>query len=165
MKYDSNKFHILVNIMDSQLARKNLEKRFVPLRKADMVAPARGWLRAVREALGMTATQLGSKMGVVPSRITALEKAEVTGGTTLKSLREAAEAMGCTLIYAIVPMRPMDEALRERATILAQEQLARTNHSMRLEDQALDADDFAAEQERLIAAYLSGNERRLWDEP
>lgn len=149
--------------MDTRLARKNLERRFVPLRKADLTPPAKGWLRAVRDALGMTATQLAGRLDVVPSRITALEKAEITGSTTIKSLREAAEAMGCTLVYAIVPARPMEEALRERATLLAGEQLDRTNHSMRLEDQALSPEDMAAERERLIAAYLNGNERRLWD--
>lgn len=147
------------------LARKNLEKRLAPLRKADLMPPSRGWLRAIREALGMTTKQLGSRIGVVPSRITALEQAEVTGGTTLKSLREAAEAMGCTLVYAIVPTRPMDDLLRERASTLASEELARTNHTMRLEDQALDADDFAAERERLIALYMEGSARRLWDQP
>lgn len=149
--------------MSAKLARKSLERRFAPLRKADLAPPARGWLRAVRDALGMTSTQLAHRLGVVPSRISALEKAEITGGTTLKSLREAAEAMGCTLVYAIVPMRPMEEALRERAEGLAKEQLERTNHSMRLENQALDTADFATERERLIAAYLNGNERRLWD--
>jgi predicted DNA-binding mobile mystery protein A len=152
-------------VISNNLARKNLEKRLAPLRKADLMPPSRGWLRAIREALGMTTKQLGSRIGVVPSRITALEKAEVTGGTTLKSLREAAEAMGCTLIYAIVPTRPMDDLLRERASALASEELARTNHTMRLEDQALDADDYAAERERLIALYMEGSTRRLWDHP
>lgn len=149
--------------MDAYLGRKNLERRFEPLRKADLTPPARGWLRAVREAFGMTASQFASQLGVVPSRITALEKAEVTGGTTLKSLREAAEAMECTLIYAIVPTRPMDELLGERAKLAANEELARVSHSMRLEDQALSPEDQAAERERLIAAYLNGSERRLWD--
>lgn len=150
-------------MLATNLARKNLEKRLALLRKADLVPPSRGWLRAIREALGMTTKQLGNRIGVVPSRITALEKAEVTGGTTLKSLREAAEAMGCTLVYAFVPVHPLDDMLRERATALANETLARTNHSMQLEDQALNADDFADERERLVAAYMAGAERRLWD--
>ena len=149
----------------SKLARKNLEKRFVPLRKADLIPPARGWLRAIREAFGMTTKQLGSRMGVVQSRVIALEKAEVTGATTLKSLRSAAEAMGCTLVYAIVPTRPFDDTLHERAVAIANEELARVNHTMRLEDQALDADDLAAERARLIAAFIDGAPRRLWELP
>lgn len=151
--------------MQQNLARKNLEKRLAPLRKADLMPPSRGWLRAIREALGMTGKQLGERLGVVPSRITALEQAEVTGKTTLNSLREAAEAMGCTLVYAIVPTRPMDDILHERALALANEALARVNHTMRLEDQALDADALASERARLIQQFINDNPRRLWERP
>src|SRR6187402_1933212 len=72
------------------LARKHLERRFAPLRAVEFAAPPRGWLRAIREAIGMTAEQLASRREVATSRIYALEKAEVTGATTLNSLREAA---------------------------------------------------------------------------
>lgn len=152
-------------IMQQNLARKNLEKRLAPLRRPDLMPPSRGWLRAIREALGMTGKQLGERLGVVPSRITALEQAEVTGKTTLNSLREAAEAMGCTLVYAIVPMRPMDDMLHDRAVTLANEALARVNHTMRLEDQALDADTLASERARLIQQFIDENPRRLWERP
>ena len=147
------------------IARQNLERRFAPLRKADLMPPARGWLRAIREALGVTTKQLGSRLGVVPSRITALEKAEVTGGTTLRSLREAAEAMDCILVYAIVPKRPIDELLRARASARADEELSRISHTMRLEDQAIDAADHKAERERLIQSYMTSSLRTLWDRP
>ncbi len=127
--------------------------------------PPRGWLRAIREALGMTGKQLGERLGVVQSRIAALEQAEVTGKTTLGSLREAAEAMGCTLVYAIVPARPMDDMLHDRAVALANEALARVNHTMRLENQALDADGLASERARLIQQFINDNPRRLWERP
>lgn len=113
----------------------------------------------------MTSVQLGARLRVVPSRITALEKAEISGGTTLKTMREAAEAMGCTFVYAIVPARPLDEIMRARATTLADAELARVHHTMRLEDQALDPRDLADARDRAIAAYLDGNPRRLWDAP
>jgi len=147
----------------ANLTIRTLEKRLAPLREADLVPPTRGWLRAIREGFGMTTKQLASRIGVVPSRITALEKAEITGGTTLRSLREAAEAMGCVFVYAIVPVQPMDETLRARAVRLAEADLDRTSHTMRLEDQALDAAGIASERERLIEEYLAGPSRRLWD--
>jgi predicted DNA-binding mobile mystery protein A len=102
---------------------------------------------------------------VVPSRIPALEKAEVTGAATIKSMREAAEAMGCTFVYAIIPAQPLDELRRARAVALADAELARVHHTMRLEDQALDTRDLADARERLIASFLEGNARRLWDAP
>lgn len=148
-----------------ELACKHLERKLSPLREIDLSPPARGWLRAIRSALGMTSTQLAARLGVVPSRVSALEKAETNGATTLKSMREAAEAMGCTFVYAIVPTKPLDTMLRTRAIALAEAELARVHHTMRLEDQALDVRDLDDARARLIAAYLDGSPRRLWEQP
>ena len=147
----------------TDLARKNLDRKLAPLRDGLPIPPKTGWLRAIREALGLTTTQLGERLNVVPSRVSALEKAEASGATTLNSLRQAAEAMGCTLVYAIVPTQPLDALRRARAVERADAELARVHHTMRLEDQALDEADLAAARERLIDAYLEGNPRRLWD--
>ncbi len=152
--------------MDSRnLARKHLERRLSPLREAGIVAPPRGWLRAIREALGMTTAQLAKRLGVTQPRIIALEKGEVQDSVTIRSMREAAEAMGCTFVYAVVPTRPLDDMLRDRAARHADLQLRRTNHTMALENQALEAGSLADERERLIAELLAGSPRRLWDEP
>lgn len=148
-----------------ELARKHLERRLSPLRKLELMPPPRGWLRAMREALGMTGAQLSERLQVSPSRISALEKAEASGTTTIKSLREAAEAMGCTLVYAIVPTKPIDDLLRARAEDLADAELARVHHTMRLEDQALEGRDLGEARERVVRAYLEGNPRRLWEKP
>ncbi|KKC27910.1 mobile mystery protein A [Sphingomonas sp. SRS2] len=144
-------------------ARKHLERRLAPLRKAELTPPPKGWLRAVRESFGMTGAQLSDRLGVSPSRISALEKAEAAGTTTLKSLREAAEAMGCTFVYAIVPTKPLDEMARARAAELAINELARVHHTMRLEDQALEGSDLTEARARIMAGYLNGNPRRLWE--
>jgi predicted DNA-binding mobile mystery protein A len=93
-----------------------------------------------------------------------LEKAELSGATTLKSLRQAAEAMDCVLVYAIVPRTSLDEILREQAAKKADVELARHHHTMRLENQAMDNRDLAAERERLVADMLAGSLRRVWDE-
>ena len=146
------------------LARKNLEKRLAPLRERPPVAPSRGWLRAIRDALGMTTRQMAQRMGAAPSRITAIEKAETHGGLTIKTLREAAEALDCTLVYAIVPKAPLDHLMRARAEQRVDAELARLNHTMRLENQALTADDLADERDRMVARLLEGSPGRLWDE-
>lgn len=146
------------------LARKNLERRLAPLREMRVVAPSRGWLRAVRDALGMTARQFAKRLGVVPSRIVALEKAEIHGSVTLKSLREAAEAMDCVLVYALVPKQPLDDILRARAVERADREMQRLDHTMRLENQGLLPEDLAAARERKIEELLAGTPRRLWDD-
>jgi predicted DNA-binding mobile mystery protein A len=121
-------------------------------------------VRAIREALGMTPQRLATGMGVTRPRVNMLEKAELSGATTLKSLRQAAEAMDCVLVYAIVPRTSLDEILREQAAKKADVELARHHHTMRLENQAMDKRDLAAERERLVADMLAGSLRRVWDE-
>ena len=148
------------------LARKQLERRLAPLRKAlEFARPARGWVKAIREALGMTAAQLGARVGVSQSRIARIERDEAEDAVTLATLRRVAEGLGCTLVYALVPNEPLDEMLKARARAAADAQLKRTHHSMRLENQALDKRDLEQERERLALAILAGDPRRLWDSP
>jgi predicted DNA-binding mobile mystery protein A len=146
------------------LARKQLERRLAPLREMALVAPPKGWIKAIRESLGMTARQLAARMGVGPSRIPVIEEAEVTGSTTLKTLRQAATGMNCAFVYAFVPIEPLDDMLRKRAMQKARKDVARLDHTMRLENQALLKSDLDAEQQRTIEGILAGSLRGLWDE-
>ncbi|SKB77654.1 mobile mystery protein A [Sphingopyxis flava] len=152
-----------MNTHQAALARKQLERRLAPLRDAPIIAPPKGWVKAIRESLGMTARQLAARMGAAPSRIPAIEKAEVTGATTIKTLRQAAEAMNCTFVYAFVPTKPLDDILRDRAKQKAQADVVRLDHTMRLENQALLKSDLEAEQQHMIDLILSGSLRGLWD--
>ena len=119
----------------------------------------------MRDALGMTTRQLGARLGRAHSNVVALEKHEATDALSLGLLRQAAEALDCRLVYALVPNRPLDEILRVRAAIVADRKLAPVNHSMVLENQGLDRAGLKAERERLIEDLLKGNPSRLWDEP
>jgi predicted DNA-binding mobile mystery protein A len=152
--------------MDSTvLARKHLERRLSPLRaRQDLMRPPHGWLRAIRDALGMTTRQLAQRMGKVQSTVVDLEKSEVRETVSLAKLREAAAAMDCTLVYALVPNRPIDELLRARAEEIAGRQLARASPTMALENQGLDQPAVAAERERLIDEILRGSIARLWND-
>jgi predicted DNA-binding mobile mystery protein A len=79
-------------------------------------------------------------------------------------LRETAEAMGCTFVYAIVPTKPLDDLLRDQAMRKADQELKRLHHTMRLENQALTKEDLVTERERLVGELLSGSLRRVWDD-
>lgn len=153
-----------MNTPQASVARKQLERRLAPLRNMALTTPPRGWIKAIRESLRMTARQLAARMGVAPSRIPTVEKAEVTGATTLRTLRQAAAAMNCAFVYAFVPSEPLDDILRERAMHKVRKDLARLDHTMRLENQALLKSDLDAEQQRMIDLILSGSLRGLWDE-
>lgn len=142
-----------------------LETRLAPLRKTDeFKAPLHAWIRAMREALSMTTGQLAKRVGVSQPRIVAIEKAEADGGITLRTLREVAEGLDCTLIYALVPNKPLKQIVRDRAEQIADRQLARTNHTMKLEKQGLTSGSLKMARERMIEELMKDG-RRLWDEP
>jgi predicted DNA-binding mobile mystery protein A len=148
------------------LARGVLDAQSDVVRKAKLITlPGGSWVRAIRDALGMTAGQLAERIGVSQPRITAIEKAEANGSITLKTLRLAAEGLNCSLVYLLLPNEPLDAMVRERADRIATTQLRRTHQTMKLENQALESGPLKRERERLIDELLRGDPRRLWDTP
>jgi predicted DNA-binding mobile mystery protein A len=153
----------MANRMDPRaLARRSLDRKLAPFRAGDLARPPKGWVRAVRDALGMTTRDLAARLGVSQPSIVALEKSEAQDSVTLGTLRNAAEAMGCRLVYALVPDQSLEDTLRNRAGVVVDQNMKRVSHSMRLEDQGLGDDDLAAERDRLIDEMLRGNLSRLW---
>jgi predicted DNA-binding mobile mystery protein A len=150
----------------SLLARRQLDRRFSALDMASLAPrPSRGWVRAIRDALGLTVRQFGARLGKSHSTVVALEQGEVAGTLTLAGLQRAAEALDCTLHYVLVPNRPLSEMVQDRAPMMAEARLVRIHHTMRLENQALSEADLAAERDRLTDDYARHGGRRLWDEP
>ena len=144
------------------LARWALDVQLGPLRKLEKpMRPERGWIKAIREALGMTTGQFAQRLGVAQPRVVALEKAEANEVVSLKTLRQAAEALDCELVYALVPRVSLEEMVRERAHKVADQQLARADQTMRLENQAVSRKRMDRAREDLAAELLRGD-RRLW---
>lgn len=146
-------------------AIRHLDKRFSTLRSlARTPRPPKGWLRAIRDALGMTTAQFGRRLGVSQPRIIELEKSEVSGGVTLHTLQRAAEALGCRLVYVLLPERPLAEIVKERAALVADRQSSAVEHTMRLEDQAVKDKTAARELRQQMIEDLLRRPARLWDE-
>ena len=127
------------------------------------IRPTAGWIRSIRMALGMSGKQLAERIHVRPPRITELEKAEAQGNITLKSLQRAAEAMGCEVIYALVPKGDLESILKGQAQKAAQRNLENVAHSMRLEQQGLSEKEFSRLMDGLIAEWIKDPPRWLWD--
>lgn len=146
-------------------AIRHLDKRFATLRPlVKSPRPPKGWLRAVRDALGMTTAQFGRRLGVSQPRIVELEQSEVSGSVTLNTLQRAAEALGCRLVYALIPERPLAEIVQERADLIATRQTNAVAQSMRLEDQEVKSKEVAKELHRHQVEQLLQRPARLWDE-
>jgi predicted DNA-binding mobile mystery protein A len=112
----------------------------------------------------MTTRQMGDRFGVSQPRIIKLEKGEVDGSITLDSLERAAQALGCRLVYALVPETPLGDTLRERALLIADRQLASVEQTMRLEDQGVPGKDRQKEARQRLVDELLRRPARLWDE-
>jgi predicted DNA-binding mobile mystery protein A len=105
-------------------ARRTLETRVAGLGQRLGALPPGGWVRAMRGALGMSSYQLASRMGFSPSRVRQFEAEEVAGSIRLSTLRLAAEAMHCRLIYALEPTEPLDDIVLRQAYAKAARQLS-----------------------------------------
>lgn len=116
-----------------------------------LARPPRGWVRSVREALGMSAAVLAARLGTTAGAVTRLEQSEAADRIRLDTLRRAADALGCDLVYLLVPRRPLSAVVRDRARELARRQVAAVQQTMRLEDQATDT---ASEMEEQLAREL-----------
>jgi predicted DNA-binding mobile mystery protein A len=127
-----------------------------PLRK--LARPPRGWIHAVREALGMSAAALAGRLRITAGAVTRLEQSEAADRARLETLRRAADALGCDLVYLLVPRRPLTAVVRDRARELARLQVAAVEQTMRLEDQATGQPGTLEDQltERLL------NRGQLW---
>jgi predicted DNA-binding mobile mystery protein A len=114
----------------------HLEQRFTELGPVTRYnRPVRGWIKAVREALGMTTAQLAKRLGMKQPSVVAIEQSEARGTIELATLRRVAEALDCTLFYALVPNKPLETTIRDRARAFAQRRRGPVEHSMLLEDQ------------------------------
>lgn len=142
-------------------ARKRLDAKFAAFRPVErFVPPPKGWVRAIRDALGMSLRQLGDRIGQSPQAVSYLEESEANGTISLNTLRRAAEALDCVVIYAVVPKTSLTEMVDQRAREIALRALGRVSHSMALEDQQVDR-DLEARVQRYIASAVT--DRNLWD--
>ncbi len=97
----------------------NLKK---PVRVAD--APKNGCIRATRLALNMSTAQLGARMRLTRNCIIKNEGSEMRGEITLSSMRRAAEAMKCRLVYFFVPEEgSLEKTYESRKLFMARGQI------------------------------------------
>lgn len=144
------------------LALNQLDQALNQWRALPRSRPGKGWLRAIRQSLGMTTRQLAKSVGVTQTAVVDAERTEAKGDITLATLQRYAAALGCELTYALVPKRPLRETVEERADQLAREQVARVRHSMALEDQLTSQDHLERELTELRRKLLEGKRSRLW---
>lgn len=102
---------------ERKLARKKLDMEMQPYRKAGKQEnPTNELMRAVRQALRVPVKEICGKMGVCRSVLLRLEASERKKAITLRSLARMAGAMGCKVVYGVVPEdgKTLEELAEER---------------------------------------------------
>ncbi|WP_413570316.1 mobile mystery protein A [Bdellovibrio sp. HCB117] len=126
-------------------------------------APKYGWVKEIREALGMTMQDLGERLGVIKQRIERIEKDEVAGKVTLQTLSDAAEALDCELVYFFVPKgQGLQKNLEAQALKAAREIVKSTEHTMSLEAQDTSKQAQQHLLESVAQELLLKEDRRIW---
>ena len=155
--------------IDLKLVREQLDNRLGSLKElAASGMPRQGWIRTIREALGMSSTYLGKKAKLGQPRISRLESAEMTGDLKVSSLQKIAKALGMTFVYGFVPESTMEEMVRKRAEKIVSQRMARLDRTMRLEQQGLSDKDKKKAFQGMVEKLLIENPKDLWradDEP
>lgn len=121
--------------MDRSKARSALERDLKVRRDAPVIAPRSGWLRAIRDAVGMSTSELAQRAGLSKGRISQIERGERERSLTLDTLERVAAALDCRVEYVLVPRRPLDEMVWAQAQSKAAAEIAAVDHTMALEDQ------------------------------
>ena len=146
-----------------KLKLQQTEKSLTVWRTSNLpLVPKQGWVRTVREALGMTVDALATRLSITPTAVRKMEKSEMNETISLKTLQRAAEALDCEIKYALVPKNTLSEIKTQQATIKAKEKLQSISHSMKLEDQEVDAESQKLLLEELVKELLEGNGKKLW---
>lgn len=128
--------------------------------------PSSGWVKAIRGSLGLTIRQLAERVGVTHGSIAQLEKREPKKKVTLESLENAARAMDCKIVYAIVPIdsgNTLDDIIMSKAHEAASLILKEVSHTMRLEKQGTSEKQIQKEVERITHELIESGDPRIWE--
>jgi len=122
-----------------QRVRAHLDDRLAALKPIDRFdPPTRKWVRAIRDALGMSGVQLARRLNIRPQSVEALER-------------------------SLVPKETLEASVHKRAKRIALRALRRASHTMKLEAQ----ETSDAKREEQIETYIREvvKEREIWNEP
>lgn len=149
-----------------RLIREQLEvslQRFNSLR--GVAPPPKGWIRAIRNALGMTARQLAGRLGVAQQAVARIERDELAGSVTIKTMQRIAKELDCVFVCGFVPCSSLEATIRKQAQQLAAKRLGRASQHMGLEGQALSKEENQKVASEMVEELVGAVPSALWDEP
>lgn len=142
-----------------KILRRSYQKKFDAFKNTIIERPPQGWLKTMRELLGMTTTQLAKKLKISQPRVVCLEKNEKN--IKISTMERIADALNCNFTYAFIPREKIDDIIYNQAKKKALKILNKVNQNMVLENQLSNSNELL---EDIINELLDGNITKLWDE-
>ena len=133
---------VVAKHLERQQARADLDAQFAefgPL--AAYRRPTVGWIRGIRQALGMSQAELGDKLDITQSALGQLEVREVDGSATLSTMERVAEQLDCDFFYGLAPRgdRLLEQVVQDKAHAVAYAEVAPLVEAQHLDDPAVAA--------------------------
>jgi predicted DNA-binding mobile mystery protein A len=126
------------------------------------IPPKQGWIKTIREALGMTTRQLGERMRIPQSNVVALERREVLGTASFAQIQRAANALDCDALLVLVPRMPLTRVVENQAREIATRNVKGVTHTMRLEAQEPSSEFVTHQIDSEVEKLLAGTWSKLW---
>jgi len=150
--------------MTSLYQIKQLETKLLAVAANEQKFPKTGWLRTIRETLGLTLEQVGKRLGIGKMAVQMTEMSEQNKTIKLETLEKFADALDCQVYYYLVPKKSWSKQLEQSAEQLARKLIASSKLHMALENQTVNDQTITEEQIKLIKQeLLMGKLSKLWD--
>lgn len=145
-----------------KLRRRQLDRAFTKMNMHLIKSPSVGWVKEIREALGMSMHDLASRIGVIKQRVERIEKDELAGKVTLETMQKAAEGLNCEFIYFLIPKLSLEDTLKKQALFAAKSLVKEVENTMRLEAQNTSNKAQNQMAEDLAQEMLINQDHRIW---
>ena len=129
-----------------------------------LIMPPLGWIKAIRNGIGMSMEQLGKKLSITKQAVMDIEKREKEGAITIKSMQEIAKVIDMKFVYGFVPNAgSLEQMIETRSLEIATKIVQRTSTSMKLEDQVNSKERIEKAIKERAAEILNKTPKILWD--
>jgi len=146
-------------IVIEQLDRKL--KPFYEIKNIEV--PERGWVYTIRTALNMTLQQLGHKLNITSQGVKDIEKRELSGSISIKSLKEIGKALDMQFVYGFVSNHSSLEKFIELKAHEMAEKMVIKNSNIADEKVVLSEDEVQLEIEYFAREIKREIPKSLWD--
>ena len=144
------------------LSIRQVDKKLKQLKQLKELQPKEGWIVYIRSSIALSTAGLARLMGIKQPSALAMEKREQNKTITLETLENAANAMGCELVYGFVPRGSLENFVEQKKVALVEKIIQKTHLTMSLENQGLNQQNLNEQKILLLEDLKSKPMNFLW---